>query len=268
LPPVIFVAQLNRERVLTDEFRVYLRVSFDRNGFYKKRLNVMAGMAGIVESYSSDYDLYLMGTGEIIRTEEGPFIDIQDFRPGKIASVGRPDFKLGTYCLDRRQVETMLHYIAEPILVAGDVVGEPGIIKVFDSPEEFEAWSRRTYYWIHFREISRIIRQARGKAEQDEALDEWAEVIRGKSFGGNFTFFEGKRYQGKSIANEGGTVADFRKVEFAKHAKSLKGSGVCMLAQKPGFGGTRLYLTGDSVIEVSNLAQWGFKNGVMSAVVL
>ena len=232
----------------------------------------MSVLFNVSESYSSDYDPYMMGMGDLIRKPDELLWDIQDFRPGKKASADGPDFKFDTYHMDRNQVEKMMRNIVDPVLVAGEAVAEPGVIYLFDSQDSFDAWAIHTRFAKDFQKIASIIHDAHkeaGNASNKKANKHTSpRLAGGKSSDSAMTLFEDANFSGKTFSSGPCIINDLNDIHFSQCVKSIKVHGTCLLTDQPFFGGLKFYLTGDPTIEVADLARWGFNNSAMSAVIL
>jgi hypothetical protein len=198
------------------------------------------------------------------------------------ATPGGLSFLFSDFALQRNEIEDMMSNIENPILAAGDAIGDPGVVHLFDSQDAFDQWAQRTRFAQKFEEIHNIVRRARlgmpsdpsGKAvrlvSNSPVESRWE--LAGHSSAPmtdiGATLFEGAAFHGRSFTTAAAAISDLNDIDFFNQVSSIRVSGVCMLADQISFGGARLYLVGDPRLNITDLKAWGFNNCAASAIIL
>lgn len=197
-----------------------------------------------------------------------------------------PVFEFDQYYFNRERLDHFMDHIREPVLVAGGSVSEPQVVHLFDSHEAFDVWARSTRFAAQFEHISDIV--TRTRARRDVVLPEepwnreldvllgnapidrqWAGLhVKTAVADASASLFEEKNFGGRLLETGPCAIDDLGDIDFYRSITSIKVRGVCLLTDLKLFGGTRIYFTGDPLVEIPNLGTWGFSKRAASAIVV
>ena len=201
-----------------------------------------------------------------------------------LTSPDAPVFVFEKFYFNRNHLDRFMRQIDEPVLVAEGTVSEPQVIHLFDSHHSFEEWSRDTRFAAQFEHIADIVARTRSRHDvvlpeepQNRGLDmllgnapidrEWS-GIPAAIHNASASIYDEKNFEGRSMATGPCAIDDLTDIEFNQCIASIKVHGVCLLTELKNFGGKRIYLTGDPILEIPNLGEWGFDQKAASAIVV
>src|SRR5688572_7859863 len=65
-------------------------------------------------------------------------------------------FQFSDFLLKRREVQSMIEHIPNPILVTGDGLADPNVVHLFDSEEAFDHWVSSTRLAKKFEQMHKV----------------------------------------------------------------------------------------------------------------
>ncbi len=176
--------------------------------------------------------------------------------------------------------------IREPVLVARGTVSEPQVVHLFDSHGSFKVWARSTRFAAQFEHITDIVTRTRMRRDvvlPEELSHRELDVLLGNApidrqwaaMGGSATssestasIYEERNFAGRSIETGPCAIDDLSDIEFTRSITSVRVKGVCLLTELKYFGGTRIYITGDPLVEIPDLGVWGFTRRAASMIIV